>query len=143
MEKDQNLIAVMNAMMFSGVDRDSEEGVPLRNTYLFCRGGKKGLTTHLYGDTRYDTWQVCSPIRSIEVKKENVIFITRSYNKYVVKKTDFIKTDSQSIETLTKLLGGWLGSDKIIKIFDWKKDSGQIPLFEGEATEFEKKFYGS
>lgn len=128
--------------MFNSVVRDSEEGVYLKNAYLFCRGGKNGLTTHLYGDTRLNTWQVCSPIRSIEVKTDSVVFTTRSYNRYVVKKTDFIKNESNSVQLLTILLSDWLGSDKIIKIFDWEKDSGQIPLFEGTPTTFEKHFYG-
>lgn len=143
MNKNQNIFSVMNAMMFSGVDRDTENGVKLVNASLFCMGGEKlGITTHLFGNNQFGSCQVCSPIRTIQEVYGGYVFVTRSYNKYCVSKKDFKPVDKDSISVLTYELGDWLGGNKILRVFDSNFDKNDIPLFEGKPTEFEKQFYG-
>lgn len=125
------------------VERDTENGVQLQNAWLFCRGGKAlGLSSHLFGYLPCGTWQVCSPIRSVKQVGESLVFCTRSYNKYVVKKTDFNTLQDDGKNILNAQLSGWLGTDKIVKIFDVNTDLQSIPLFGGEPHPYEKMTYG-
>jgi len=119
-----------------GVSREPVDGVILRKAVLFCRGGKQGITTHLYGYTYTGNCQVCSPIREIQEKDDKYVFITRSYNKYVVNKKHF---GNYSIQELTFLLTGWLYDGKVLKIVDLQAGDKEIPLFEGKPKKLEKE----
>jgi hypothetical protein len=126
--------------IFTGVDRDEVQGVRLCNATLFCRTSSEGVSTHLYGDKVNGHWQVCSPIRSIQKVGSDFVFLTRSYNKYVVNENDFQEPALEEDEVYVKLQG-WMGSDKVEKVFNVEDGLGNIPLFEGEPTEFEKYLY--
>lgn len=126
-----------------GVSRNPVDGVRLHRAYLFCRGGKSGLNTHLFGYKDCGNTQVCSPIREITKVDRDYIFVTRSYNKYVVNEQDFAKLDEHSIENLSAWLYGWLGSDRILNVYDptdprWTS----IALYTGEPNNLEKQLYG-
>lgn len=127
----------------TGVERSPVYGVRLQRAYLFCRGGKIGLTTHLYGIKESGNTQVCSPIRSIEKIDNEYVFVTRSYNKYVVAEQDFAKVNEDSKDNLSVCLYGWLGTDKILHVYDHTDTRIQtIALFSGEPAPIEKQLYG-
>ena len=128
----------------TGVERDTSNGVLLHNAVLFARGGKIGLTTHLFGYRNDGAFQVCSPIRSVQEEDSAYVFVTRSYNKYIVYKTDFylFKMDFDPINYVNFSLREWLGTDKVVKIFNIQTDKDTLPLFDKKPTQFEKELYG-
>lgn len=126
----------------SGVFRDTENGVNLYNAYVFQRGGKMGVTTHLYGQTDYDRWQVCSPIRTIEEFDDCYTFVTRSYNKYVIKKTEFAEVKESSAEFLELALMWWFAHDKCLRVLELPKDAEYVTLTAKEPVLVEKHLYG-
>ena len=144
----------MNFFNETGAYRDEEDGVLLRNTFIFLRGGEMGLTAHLYGNTSVGTPQVCSPLRSYENLEDKFVFTTRSYNKYVVYKDQIRPANEDSINFLKIFLTDWLGVDKVIKVLDdsevpeipfWDKapHPSEVQIYGIKQYNFEDKFKGS
>lgn len=126
----------------SGVFRDTVNGVRLYNAYIFHRGGKMGVTTHLFGETDVGRNQVCSPIRIVEEFDDCYTFITRSYNKYVIAKNELAEVKDSSCAFVELQLYWWFGTDKCLKVLDLPKDLSEITLTHKEPVAQEKLIYG-
>jgi hypothetical protein len=108
-------------------------GVELINAVVFTmqQDGEE-LSTHLFGKPvgMGLSWQVCSPIRSIEKVEFGYRFITRSYKAYFIDECDFqTEFNKESLDVFLKMQR-WGGDADVGRILFFK-DFNTAVLYKG------------